>query len=135
MNVETVIDTLEKAADVLEAGGWCRGILADGSEHCALGAINTVLWGHHCYDYSSRGQAATADVVTPVVEYLKLDPPAEYPVRVLGGAASMSSAHMPLVWWNNHGAKDGYEVIDAFRGAAKALANGEIKVTEHSNAT
>jgi hypothetical protein len=43
-------DTLLRAAEIIEKGGACKGVLENGrGEHCTLGAIYATTGGAHCY--------------------------------------------------------------------------------------
>lgn len=98
-------DILEKAAEVLDARGWCQGHYQDDQgQLCAVGAIRVATWGTARWDHSNA------------VEYLAS--------RM---AQEAMSAHLGVediaVGWNDRPGRTKDEVIDTFKHAAKELRN------------
>lgn len=105
-------DILLRAADVIEERGHTKGVLQDREGRvCAFGALNVVVYGSadHSYLQSSRDEAAHA-----VTRHLGL------------GSGYLG----PLVNWNNAPERTQQEVVDAFRGAARALKAAEAEQIE-----
>jgi hypothetical protein len=108
MNDLELADLYDKSADVLEDKGWCRGTLWDPAGHvCARGAMLSAL---------TEGQ--------PRPVWLDDIWPNEYTKYLTADNRLAQFLKVPDVAdWNNTVAKDKFEVIDAFRHAAKELRN------------
>ena len=109
MNDLELADLYDKSADILEDKGWCKFTLWDEQ-------------GRVC----ARGAMMSAMLPSPVadISWLRL---ADNPIEINIAEADSRFAELigveNVATWNNLVAKDKFEVIDAFRHAAKELRN------------
>jgi hypothetical protein len=108
MDKEKLADLFERSADYLEAHGWLRGSLWNPAGACCARGAMLKVTGQESY-------GATAFFIGR--ELAQAD---AYLAKFLG-----SQGVDGVVAWNNAEERTQYEVIDAFRGAAKELRNGE----------
>ncbi len=127
MNPVSTADVLERAAEIIEAGGLAKDVFRTSEgQHCAVGAIAVALGRqlHGFDDYCTLDdwedleiQRAT-EAVFPVIV---TDPCFEgQPVDDVADSWGL------LVDWNNHEERTDIDVIDAFRRAAKGLRNEAV---------
>lgn len=103
IDYEAVADVLDAAHDLLLTGGWVQAAHGARGEHCAATAITDQT--------SVRSYVAESYAREALAHHLGLKGPGWIPK------------------WNDAAKRTIDDVLDAFRGAAKALRNGEIDLT------
>lgn len=121
MKKQTPQEVLLTAADLLQfERGWCRGLLEDRDGHlCAMGALNMATWGRYIYPPSLRAPW-WGEAVKALGRILGFDTER---VPVFDTTMGSDTTLNTIVEWNNKVARDGDEVADAMRKAAKYLDN------------
>jgi hypothetical protein len=101
----TVDEVIDRAADILDRDGWCRGAYVNGlGEHCVTGALNSVL------------NAFTQDL-------RKWDEVSDF-IRSPGVLPTSTSTYRhitlaKIVMWNDRKCANRYEATNFLRSEAK----------------
>lgn len=113
---DEIAEVLEKSADLLETDGWLQGsyLRRETGQRCALGALRKAATGHDYIplknDFSwSQSEFCAARVL---MDYLGLE---------------HGTARDVIPYWNDDSRNTQDKVVDAFKGAAKNLRNGETR--------
>lgn len=109
--IPSAADLLEGAADVLEVGGWVQHAMERNGAHCAIGAINAAASELSAQSQKSPNFWYRIRTLATIA--------LSRTVRQRFGARAVPGARDTVILWNDAVAKDQYQVIDAFRLAAK----------------
>lgn len=125
-----IAEILEKAADLIEARGLCKGTLSNmKGEHCSGGALLEAA-GHSDlggFGWASMRHEALRNARVAAAVLAELDNIATLP-EPLKGWTSENPSRFSIAWrkmvaWNNAPERTADEVIEAMRQAAKNLRN------------
>lgn len=109
MHKHEEIETLFRAAEILEDRGWCQGLLTnDRGEHCAVGALCVALEQQMRCNYGDLVRSGPLNIFAA---YL---PP---------GSDDRETGVVKITRWNDNPERTAQEVITALRRAAHQEAS------------
>jgi len=121
MNNQEKADAYDRAADYIEANGWCRNRLSMPSgEVCIVGATGVAVNPQLVLDHApvAWGQPAWGEIEHDRQDWYILN-------LGLDEFIPEDAPYLAIVNWNNMVAKDKFEVIDLLRHAAKEVRDRE----------